>query len=127
MAISGTVTMPPRLESIERISSKLSPDPKRLGIRDVLAAPAKAASPAAGAGQEDELRQAVDKANAALAATPGNQQQLQLSVDSVTKQVVVKVVDKATNEVVWQIPAEEALRRLRNVEGIRGLLFESKI
>ncbi|MFN9777686.1 MAG: flagellar protein FlaG [Candidatus Kapaibacterium sp.] len=42
-------------------------------------------------------------------------QSVNISVDDVTKRIVVKIVDNATNEVVRQLPTEEMLRISRSM------------
>jgi flagellar protein FlaG len=42
-------------------------------------------------------------------------QSVNISVDDVTKRIVVKIVDNATNEVVRQLPTEEMLRISRSL------------
>ncbi len=42
-------------------------------------------------------------------------QSVHISVDDVTKRIVVKIVDNSTNEVVKQLPTEEMLKVSRNL------------
>jgi len=51
------------------------------------------------------------------------QRNLQFSVDKDTKQIVIKVIDAATGEVVRQIPPEAVLEMARNMKENHGLLF----
>jgi len=48
---------------------------------------------------------------------PGSPLQAVIEADSVTKEIVVKMVDAATGEVVRQIPPEEMLRIARAISG----------
>ncbi len=54
------------------------------------------------------------------------QRNLEFSVDKETKQVVVKVIDAESGEVVRQIPAESVLEMARNLKSDRGLLFAQR-
>lgn len=51
---------------------------------------------------------------------------LEFSINDDTKQVVVKVVDSATQEVIRQIPSEEMLAIAKALDSIKGLLFKQK-
>ena len=57
-------------------------------------------------------------------------QSVSIAVDDVTKKIVVKVIDLATNEVVRQLPTEEMLRISRGVaesEMKRGNLTDVRV
>ncbi len=71
----------------------------------------------------EKVEQAVKQINDYLQIVQRN---LQFSVDKDTKQVVVKVIDAKSGEVVRQIPPESALEMARNMEKLKadqGLLF----
>ena len=51
---------------------------------------------------------------------------LQFSVDDDTKQVVVKVVDIQTKEVIRQIPSEEMMAMSKALDSLQGLLLRQK-
>jgi flagellar protein FlaG len=48
------------------------------------------------------------------------QRQIHFAVDTETRRTIIKVVDPETNEVVRQIPPEEALRISRMISRLRG-------
>ncbi len=48
------------------------------------------------------------------------QRRILFSVDMLTRRTIIKVVDPETNEVVRQIPPEEALRISRMISRLRG-------
>lgn len=52
---------------------------------------------------------------------------LDFSVDSESGRSVVKVMDVETDQVVRQIPTEEAINIARNIERIKGILFEEQV
>ncbi len=54
------------------------------------------------------------------------QRNLEFSVDKDTKQVVVKVIDAESGEVVRQIPAEAVLAMARDLMNEKGLLFAQR-
>lgn len=51
---------------------------------------------------------------------------IQFSLDEDSGRTVVKVVDLQTNEVIRQIPTEEALTIAKALDKLQGLLFQSK-
>lgn len=61
----------------------------------------------------DEVSAAVKKMNDAML---GSSQSLQFSIDEESKDVVVKVVDQNTKEVVRQIPSKEALQIAASID-----------
>lgn len=54
------------------------------------------------------------------------QRQLQFSVDDDSGETIVKVVDRETDKVIRQIPAEEVLKMKENLREIHGLLFNTE-
>ena len=92
--------------------------------------PAAGANPAtAGATAQDavdeatpaQLESAVHEVNAALALREVG---LRFEVDKDTDKVIVKVVDRATGEVIRQIPNEEVVRIARLMSEGSGLLVD---
>jgi len=74
----------------------------------------------------DELKALVHEGNTLFQKAGSN---LQFQIDDATKQVVVKVVDSKTGEVVRQIPTVEMLdfiRAMKEQEGNMGKLFQTK-
>ena len=54
--------------------------------------------------------------------------ELQFSVDKTSGQSIIKLTDRATNEVIRQIPSEEALALTRAMDQFqRGLIFNRKV
>ncbi|WP_293780335.1 flagellar protein FlaG [uncultured Oxalicibacterium sp.] len=51
---------------------------------------------------------------------------LQFSLDQDSKRVIVKVVDKETNDVIRQIPSEEAIEISKALDKLQGLLVNSQ-
>lgn len=88
-------------------------------------APANAADSAGVAeASAEKLQAAVDKLNELMQA--GGQRSLNFSVDNSTEKLVVKVMDVETQEVIRQMPTEEALKFAEHIEGMIGLIFDQK-
>lgn len=51
---------------------------------------------------------------------------INFQLDDGTGQIVVRVTEAATGDVIRQIPSEEALRLAENLSEIRSLLFEAE-
>ena len=52
---------------------------------------------------------------------------IQFSVDNETKDIVVKVVDKESGEVVRQIPPEGVMKLRESIKDMAGLIVEKKV
>ena len=72
---------------------------------------------------EQELGKAVEAINRRLQV---NGQSLKFSIDRDTDQVVVRVIDTATNEVIRQIPPPVAIAISESVSKFQGL-FDQKV
>ena len=51
---------------------------------------------------------------------------LEFSTDAETGRMVVKIMDRATGELVRQIPMEEMLALAKSLDRLQGLLFHTK-
>jgi flagellar protein FlaG len=74
----------------------------------------------------DAVKEAVNSGNTMLQSASSS---LSFEIDSATKQVVVKIVDRNTGELVRQIPTVEILdfmRRMKELEGNSGSLIQAK-
>jgi flagellar protein FlaG len=74
----------------------------------------------------DSVKQAVDDGNSLFQATKRN---LQFKVDDETNELVVKIVDSESGEVVKQIPAEEMLdliKRMQDMDGQQGAMLQDQ-
>lgn len=81
---------------------------------------AEAVTPARGQPSREQVDDAVRKINEGMAATL---QSLEFAVDDESKEIVVKIIDQGTREVVRQIPSVEALEIARSIDKMRGLLI----
>lgn len=71
----------------------------------------------------EQVKQAVQK----IQGTVNNlAQNLQFSIDEDTGKTIIKVMDVQTEEVIRQIPTEEAVEIARTLDKVQGLLFNGK-
>ncbi|NMG17466.1 flagellar protein FlaG [Aromatoleum bremense] len=89
-------------------------------VRAVAAVPQAQAATSVGA---DELREALDTINEVVHVHAAN---LSFSVDEDTRITVVKLIDSETDEVLRQIPSEEALQIAKALDRLQGLLVRDK-
>lgn len=81
---------------------------------------------------EQPTKEPADKAKVEVAAVAlkefaqSVQRDLDFKVDDGSGQVVVKVTDSASGDVIRQIPSEEALQLAENLSDIRSLLFKAE-
>jgi len=74
--------------------------------------------------EKENVQSAVTKLNDFMQNSP--QRNLSFSVDESTKEMVVVVTDKLTNEVIRQMPTEEALAVAKQIESMLGLILNDK-
>lgn len=88
--------------------------------------------PAARQGQalaenSEQTYEQVDNAVTSIQSFVQNiQRDLNFSVDDSSGRVVVKVTDRASGDVIRQLPSEEALRLAESLEEVRSLLFKAE-
>lgn len=116
------------------IQSLGSPTNQKLDDRTVGADASSAAASAAGAKpaatqagasaktdpSRGEVDAAVKKLNDSIAVSS---QTLEFSVDDDSKQIVVKLIDQSTKEVLRQIPSAEALEMAKSIDKMQGRLL----
>ena len=71
----------------------------------------------------EDLAKAVDVLNDAMAKDPVA---LKFSIDETLNRPVVTVISEETGKVLHQLPQEEVLRAVKNIDLMRGVLFEDK-
>jgi len=84
---------------------------------------ANAADPSVANHDQTSLSDAVKKLNDTVSLFNSS---LQFSIDKDTDTPVVKVVDKSTDEVIRQIPSEEALTIAKAIDQFKGLLIKDR-
>lgn len=112
-----------------QIPSIASSPPAKLDERPVLAsgpaAPAPRAAPekAEARPDRDEVSSAVKKLNETL---PQSAQSLEFEIDEESKDLVVKIIDRDTKEVVRQMPTKEALEMAKSIDKMVGRLLDQR-
>lgn len=71
-----------------------------------------------------QLQSSVDQLNRLMKE---GQRNLAFSVDESAGEVVIRVSDRNTNELVRQIPTEEALAIREHLDRVMGMLFSEKV
>ncbi|MCG7755066.1 MAG: flagellar protein FlaG [Nitrosomonas sp.] len=92
---------------------------------DVVASPVSTADPKVNNSpkSEDQVKQAVQKIQGTVDNLAHN---LRFSIDEDTGKTIIKVMDVHTEEVIRQIPSEEAVEIARTLDKVQGLLFNGK-
>jgi len=73
--------------------------------------------------EPEQLQQAADQINSVVGKPPLS---LHFKVDSDTGKPIVTVVDKVTDEVIRQIPAEEVVNIAKHLDEMSGLLLKAE-
>jgi flagellar protein FlaG len=121
---------PPRIQGKESAGPQMSPHTAAPAPKVSVAATAPPESAAATPAKSDPkanretLQKAVDHANQTLRSLSSNE--LQFSIDKETGVQVVKLTDKATGEVIRQIPSEEMLQIAKSIDAMRGSLVSQE-
>lgn len=90
-------------------------------------APVQTSHPVTPAGQakpspsKEQVTKAVENINKTIQAASQN---LEFSVDQDSSQVIVKVIDQQTKQVLRQIPTEEILEIAKSLDKLQGLLIK---
>jgi flagellar protein FlaG len=74
--------------------------------------------------EAEQLRSAISELNTAMKITGTK---LSFSVDSMTNQTVVRVVDSDTGELIRQIPSEAMLKISQNITALLGVLLDTAL
>ena len=70
-----------------------------------------------------EIREAVVEINKAVKKVPTS---LNFSVDEASKRFIVSVTDTNTGEVIRQLPGDAVLRIAKQLESLKGVVFDQK-
>lgn len=92
---------------------------------DVVASPVSTADPRVNSSprSEDQVNEAVQKIQSTVDNLAHN---LRFSIDEDTGKTIIKVMDVHTEEIIRQIPSEEAVEIARTLDKVQGLLFNGK-
>lgn len=72
--------------------------------------------------QNKKLRQVATDLNQMMGMT---NTKLSFSVDRASNKMVVSVVDSETQEVIRQIPSEDAIKVAQHIHGLMGILYDA--
>ena len=121
---------PVKLEAVPTESAKPAPKPEPLTVVDTEVAVAEAVKPretiridTQSVMSEEDLSTAIQSLNDMMSALDRN---INFSVDPGTGKDVVRVTDSNTGQTIRQIPAQETLTFIQNLDKMVGLLFDSK-
>jgi flagellar protein FlaG len=119
-----------KLEAVPIESAKPAPKQEPVQVVDTEMAIAEATKPRANIRvntqsvmSEQDLSIAIQSLNDMMSALDRN---INFSVDPGTGKDVVRVTDTNTGKTIRQIPAQETLTFIQNLEKMVGLLFDSK-
>ena len=70
-----------------------------------------------------ELNEAIDTLNSAVRRVPTS---LHFSVDEASKRFVVQVTDTQTGEIIRNVPGDAILRMAKQLESLKGILFDDR-
>ncbi len=71
----------------------------------------------------ENVEKALESANDAL---KNSNNSLRFQIDKSVRQPIITVVDQDSGEVLRQYPTEEIVRITKNIDSLRGVLFDSK-
>lgn len=109
----------PSVKSVpERISPQVAPDRLKSVADNV-----KAASVGELNANHEDYKRAVVEINRALEKIPTT---LAFQVDETSKRFIVNVADISTGELIRQIPGDAVLRIARQLESLKGIIFDDK-
>jgi len=86
--------------------------------------PPKAAAPQVQAASIETTKQVARQINDFLRSSASN---VQFTVDDESSQVVVRIVDTQTKQLIRQIPSEEMLAISKSLDQLTGLLIKQKV
>jgi len=95
----------------------------RVATPGATAASGSTARPSAPPPSREDVDAAVEKLNESMKQSS---QSLEFSIDKDSKDIVVKLIDQSTKEVVRQIPSEEALQIAKSIDRMQGRLIKEK-
>jgi flagellar protein FlaG len=74
--------------------------------------------------EEEEIITAIEKANSTL---KGVDKRFEFSIHEGTREIMVKVIDDATDEIIREIPPEKILDMVAKIWELAGILVDRKI
>ncbi len=104
------------LQGVNRVANRETADASTLSVKAAPVAQVEKSSPKQ---VEDAVKQ-IEQFTQSVA------QNLKFSIDEDTGKTVVKIMDSQTNELIRQIPSEEAINIARTLGKIEGVLFNDQ-
>lgn len=74
--------------------------------------------------QQPELEEVIDEINTVMTTV---QRDINFSVDEKSGRKVISVYEKDSDKLIRQLPSEDALKLLENLEQLKGLLFKTDV
>lgn len=90
------------------------------------ASPAQAVQPGSGGQKPRQDRAAVEEVARQMNESMSNSTSLRFQVDGDSHKVVVRVVDKTTEELIRQIPSKEILEMSKRIREMQGALLDKR-
>jgi len=124
MAIQALTGLTAAPASAPAPAATRSPQPANAdGVGAQVAAAGNVAGTESGGVDSEHLRQAVESINRQLTESTKN---VRFSIDEDSGGVIVRVMDSETDQVIRQIPSEEAISISQSIERALGLLLHQK-
>ena len=71
----------------------------------------------------EDLHEAIEILNSSVEKVPTS---LEFSIDEASNRFVVQVTDAATGEIIRNVPGDAILRMAKQLESLKGILFDDK-
>jgi len=131
---ASTIASSPQQANLKKISMAEAPEVKQTAevkaaadvenrTRDVAKVKETAKLASEKSFSVEQMKEFVEKLKAAL---PDKEVSLKFRVDEVLNRPVVSVIDSKSGEVVRQLPSDEVVRAVHNIEIMRGILFDRR-
>ncbi|MCM8900487.1 flagellar protein FlaG [Caldicoprobacter algeriensis] len=126
--MEGRIQM--RVESVSTITTvkpapKVQPESKNIGFKESGDLNRqKVDSSLNGNVSQDDIMQAVKRANKAL---EGTNRRFEYSIHDQTNTIMIKVIDTETNEVIREIPPEKILNLIAKLWELAGIIVDERV
>ena len=74
--------------------------------------------------EQDTVRAVVAELNRLMGSS---NTKLSFTVDRVLKKTIIKVINTQTNQVIRQIPSDEALKIAQHIQSLMGILYDASV
>ncbi|UXY13706.1 flagellar protein FlaG [Chitiniphilus purpureus] len=124
-SVANAATMPQSYATDSGPRAQTPGQAEKSAAAPVVPVPPSAVQQVAAQQDGDALQDALKKLNDAVKVF-SNSSSLRFSIDEGTGSVVVKVTDTSTDEVIRQIPSEEALAIAKAIDEFQGMLIQDR-